>query len=58
MKQPANRILVFSHMMKTAGTSLSKQLAAHFGRKMYIVPGGLKMGDDYYDKSQEFVRQW
>jgi len=39
-------------MMKTAGTSLSKQLIAHFGGKMHIVPGGLKMDDDYYNKSR------
>jgi len=52
MKQADNRLLVFSHMMKTAGTSLSKQLAAHFGRKMHIVPAGLKMDDDYYNKSK------
>ena len=39
-------------MMKTAGTSLSKQLIAHLGRRMHIVPGGLKMDDDYYDKSK------
>lgn len=50
MKQADNRLLVFAHMMKTAGTSLSKQLIAHFGSKMHIVPGGLKMDDDYYDK--------
>lgn len=43
------KILVFAHMMKTAGTSLSKQLIAHFGRRMHIVPGGLKLQDDYYD---------
>lgn len=44
-------ILVFAHMMKTAGTSLSKQLIAHFGKRMHIVPGGLKMDEDYYDKN-------
>lgn len=47
-----NDILVFSHMMKTAGTSLSKQLIAYFGRKMHIVPGGLDLGQDDYG-SQE-----
>ncbi len=35
MKQADNRLLVFAHMMKTAGTSLSKQLIAHFGSKMH-----------------------
>ena len=52
MKQTENRLLVFAHMMKTAGTSLSKQLIAHFGGKMHIVPGGLKLDDDYYNKSK------
>jgi hypothetical protein len=45
-----NKILVFSHMMKTAGTSISKQLIAHYGSKMHIVPGGLLMNDDCYNK--------
>jgi len=44
--------LVFAHMMKTAGTSLSKQLIAHFGSRMHILPGGLKIDDDYYDVSK------
>jgi len=44
----AKRILIFSHMMKTAGTALTKQLISHFGSKMHIVPGGLKMNDCYY----------
>lgn len=48
-------ILVFAHMMKTAGTSLSKQLIAHFGKRMHIVPGGLKMDHDYYGK-QDFQK--
>ena len=51
MKHADRKLLVFAHMMKTAGTSLSRQLAAHFGRRMHIVPGGLKMNDDYYDGS-------
>jgi len=50
-EQADDRILVFAHMMKTAGTSLSKQLIAHFGAKMHIVPSGHKMGDDYYNES-------
>lgn len=44
-----DRILVFAHMMKTAGTSLSKELIGHFGPRMHIVPGGLRMDHDYYD---------
>jgi hypothetical protein len=51
MKHVNDRLLVFAHMMKTAGTSLSKQLIAHFGGKMHIVSGGLKMDDDYYNKT-------
>lgn len=45
-------ILVFSHMMKTAGTSLSKQLIEYYGKKVHIVPGGLKIEDDYYDNKK------
>lgn len=45
-----NAIIVFAHMMKTAGTAFNKQFIGHFGRKMHIVPGGLKMDHDYYDK--------
>lgn len=45
-------ILVFSHMMKTAGTSLSKQLIGHYGSRMHIVPGGLMLDDDYYDENK------
>lgn len=43
-------VIVFAHMMKTAGTSLSKQLIGHYGRRMHIVPGGLKMDNDYYNE--------
>jgi hypothetical protein len=52
MKDSENRLLVFAHMMKTAGTSLGKQLIAHYGGAMHIVPGGLKMDDDYYTKTE------
>jgi len=52
MKQDDKRLLVFAHMMKTAGTSLSKQLIGHFGGKMHIVPGGLSLDDDYYNKTK------
>lgn len=55
MEKTDNKLLVFSHIMKTAGTSLSKQLIAHYGRSMHIVPGGLKMDDDYY--SEEELKQ-
>jgi len=41
-------ILVFAHMMKTAGTALTKQLIGHYGAKLHLVPGGLKMDDCYY----------
>ncbi|MDZ7755205.1 hypothetical protein [Rhodohalobacter sp.] len=51
MAEENKKILVFAHMMKTAGTSLSKQLIGHYGNKMHIVPGGLKMGDDYYSET-------
>ena len=40
-------ILVFAHMMKTAGTALTKQLIGHYGAKLHLVPGGLKMDDCY-----------
>lgn len=46
-----NNILVFAHMMKTAGTALTKQLIAHFEAKLHLVPGGLKMDDCYYSVS-------
>jgi hypothetical protein len=52
MKHDDDRLLVFAHMMKTAGASIGKQLVAHFGGAMHIVPGGLKMGDDYYNYSK------
>ena len=42
-------ILVFSHMMKTAGTALTKQLIQYYGKKAHIVHGGLLLKDDYYD---------
>ena len=45
-------ILVFSHIMKTAGTALSKQLIQHYGKKVHIVPGGLRLEDNYYDNAQ------
>ncbi len=38
--------------MKTAGTSLNKQLIEHFGSRMHIVPEGLKMDDDYYGSEE------
>lgn len=44
-----DKIIVFAHMMKTAGTAINKSLIGHFGRKMHMIPGGLKMQDDYYD---------
>ena len=44
-------ILVFSHMMKTAGTSLSKHLIEYYGKKVHIVPGGLSLrSKDMYNK--------
>src|SRR5690554_5945249 len=43
-------LIVFAHMMKTAGTSLNKLLIGHYGKKMHIVPGGLKLKDDFYEK--------
>ena len=50
MKLADDKLLVFAHMMKTAGTSLSRELIAHFGARMHIVPGGLKMADDSYGR--------
>lgn len=41
-------ILVFAHMMKTAGTALTKQLIEHYGPKLHLVPGGLKWEDSFY----------
>jgi len=41
-------ILVFAHMMKTAGTALTKQLIGYYGAKLHLVPGWLKMDDCYY----------
>lgn len=34
-----NKVIVFAHMMKTAGTSLNKFLIGHFSKNMHIVPG-------------------
>lgn len=48
-------ILVFSHMMKTAGTSLSKQLIEYYGKKVHIVPGGLLINDDYYNNDKLYL---
>ena len=45
-------MLVFAHMMKTAGTSVSMQLIRHFGKRMHIVPGGLGMSESDYGKWQ------
>jgi hypothetical protein len=45
-------ILVFSHMMKTAGTAFSKQLIQYYGKKVHIVHGGLHLSDTKYDNSQ------
>jgi hypothetical protein len=39
-------------MMKTAGTSLNKQLIEHFGSRMHIVPEGLKMEEDNYGREE------
>lgn len=39
-------------MMKTAGTSLSKQLIEYCGKKVHIVPGGLLLKDDYYNNEK------
>ncbi len=44
-----SQILIFSHMMKTAGTSLNKMFIEHFGNQMHIVPGGLELGESIYD---------
>lgn len=41
-------LIVFAHMMKTAGTSLNKSFIEHFGSKMHIVPGGLEINDVSY----------
>lgn len=43
------KIISFAHMMKTAGTSFSKMLIGHFGSRMHIVPGGLKLQNKPYD---------
>jgi len=45
-----NKILVFSHLMKTAGTALSKALIGYFGPYMHIAPGGLKMDAEIYKR--------
>jgi hypothetical protein len=45
-------ILVFAHMAKTAGTSLSKHLIQHFGKAMHIVPGGVKKRYDWYGENE------
>jgi hypothetical protein len=48
-------VIVFSHMMKTAGTSLSKQLIQYYGTKVHNVLGGFRIEDDYYNK--ELLRE-
>ena len=45
-------ILVFAHMMKTAGTALTKQLISHYGSKLHLVPGGLRMNDCSYTNKE------
>lgn len=44
-------LIVFAHMMKTAGTSLNKNFIEHFGKNMHMVPGGLDLKDDKYEKN-------
>jgi len=46
------RVLVFAHMMKTAGTSLIKQIVGHFGRNVHVVNSGQEMADDQYRQKQ------
>lgn len=42
-------MIVFSHMMKTAGTSFVKLLIQHFGNRMHVVPGGLNLKTEPYN---------
>ncbi|MEL7221529.1 MAG: sulfotransferase family 2 domain-containing protein [Bacteroidota bacterium] len=44
-------MLVYSHMMKTAGTSLSKALIRVYGQNMHIISGGLEMNDFFDDQN-------
>lgn len=53
----SKRLLVFAHMMKTAGTSLSRDFIAYYGPKMHIVPGGLQMNDVAYDQ-KDFLKDY
>jgi len=41
-------LIVFAHMMKTAGASLTKNFIENYGKKVHIVPGGIKMNNDGY----------
>lgn len=45
-------IIVFPHMMKTAGTSITKQLIGHFGPRIFISPGGLKWSESFLSSEQ------
>lgn len=45
-------MLVYSHMMKTAGTSLSKALIRAYGPHMHIISGGLEMDDFFADPNE------
>lgn len=45
-------MLVFAHMMKTAGSSLSKSLIGHFGWRMHTVSGGLALDEVSYGRQQ------
>ena len=44
-----SKIIFFAHMMKTAGTSLTKSMIEHFGPRMHIVPGGLSLDSTPYN---------
>ena len=45
-------IIVFPHMMKTARTSITKQLIGHFGPRILISPGGLKWSEGFLSSEQ------
>ena len=54
-----NDVLVFAHMMKTAGTSVIKNLVEYNGPKVHYVPGGLILKEDNYcyaEMSADFAK--
>jgi len=50
MKAKKGPKILFSHMLKTAGTSFTKKLAQYYGRSFHIIQGGSYLSEDALDR--------